>query len=93
MTLPENGVVPCRDCGRAISFTALTCHHCGSREPGGPDVFSHNEIRQRVIEARNDHTLVSKRRDRPYQAGRSKHWIKIKNRHHAAMSRVMASFK
>jgi bifunctional non-homologous end joining protein LigD len=24
--------------------------------------------------------LVSKRRDRPYQAGRSKHWIKVKNR-------------
>jgi ATP-dependent DNA ligase len=24
--------------------------------------------------------LVSKRRDRPYQAGRSKHWVKVKNR-------------
>ena len=24
--------------------------------------------------------LVSKRRDRPYQTGRSKHWIKVKNR-------------
>jgi hypothetical protein len=33
--------------------------------------------------------LVSKRRDRPYQVGRSKHWIKIKNRSHPAMSRVM----
>jgi bifunctional non-homologous end joining protein LigD len=33
--------------------------------------------------------LVSKRRDRPYQAGRSKHWVKIKNRQHPAMSRVM----
>jgi bifunctional non-homologous end joining protein LigD len=33
--------------------------------------------------------LVSKRRDRPYQAGRSKHWIKVKNLSHAAMSRVM----
>jgi bifunctional non-homologous end joining protein LigD len=32
--------------------------------------------------------LVSKRRDRPYQAGRSKHWIKIKNRQHLAMDRV-----
>jgi hypothetical protein len=29
--------------------------------------------------------LVSKRRDRPYQAGRSKHWIKMKNRSHPAM--------
>jgi bifunctional non-homologous end joining protein LigD len=33
--------------------------------------------------------LVSKRRDRPYQAGRSKHWVKVKNRTHPAMSRVM----
>ena len=33
--------------------------------------------------------LVSKRRDRPYQAGRSKHWIKVKNRKHPAMSRVI----
>jgi bifunctional non-homologous end joining protein LigD len=33
--------------------------------------------------------LVSKRRDRPHQAGRSKHWVKIKNRQHPAMSRVM----
>jgi bifunctional non-homologous end joining protein LigD len=31
--------------------------------------------------------LVSKRRDRPYQAGRSKHWIKVKNRKHPAMAR------
>jgi len=33
--------------------------------------------------------LVSKRRDRPYQGGRSKHWVKVKNRKHPAMSRVM----
>ena len=37
--------------------------------------------------------LVSKRRDRPYQAGRSKHWIKVKNRKHPAMSRVMEAFR
>jgi hypothetical protein len=37
--------------------------------------------------------LVSKRRDKPYQAGRSKHWIKIKNRKHPAMSRVMEAFR
>ena len=36
--------------------------------------------------------LVSKRRDRPYQAGRSKHWIKVKNRKHSAMNRVLESF-
>ena len=31
--------------------------------------------------------LVSKRRDRPYQSGRSKHWVKTKNRAHPAMER------
>jgi bifunctional non-homologous end joining protein LigD len=36
--------------------------------------------------------LVSKRRDRPSRAGRSKHWIKIKNRERPAMSRVMEAF-
>ena len=35
---------------------------------------------------------MSKRRDRPYQAGRSKHWIKIKDRKHPAMVRVMEAF-
>jgi bifunctional non-homologous end joining protein LigD len=33
--------------------------------------------------------LVSRHRERPYQAGRSKHWIKVKNRSHPAMYRVM----
>ncbi len=37
--------------------------------------------------------LVSKRRDRPYRAGRSPHWVKVKNRAHPAMGRVMESFR
>jgi bifunctional non-homologous end joining protein LigD len=36
--------------------------------------------------------LVSKRRDRPYRAGRSPDWVKVKNRNHPAMSRVRDSF-
>ena len=36
--------------------------------------------------------LVSKRRDRPYQAGPSKYWLKVKSRRHPAMSRVMEVF-
>jgi ATP-dependent DNA ligase len=32
--------------------------------------------------------LVSKRRDRPYRAGRCPHWIKVKNRSHPAINRV-----
>ena len=37
--------------------------------------------------------LVSKRRDRPYRGGRSPDWIKVKNRKHPAMGRVMESFR
>jgi ATP-dependent DNA ligase len=36
--------------------------------------------------------LVSKHRDRPYQAGRSKHWLKVKNRQHPAFDRIRDSF-
>jgi bifunctional non-homologous end joining protein LigD len=37
--------------------------------------------------------LVSKRSDRPYRGGRSPHWVKVKNRKHPAMMRVMESFR
>jgi ATP-dependent DNA ligase len=36
--------------------------------------------------------LVSKRADSLYRSGRSKDWIKLKNRNHPAMDRVMDSF-
>jgi hypothetical protein len=36
--------------------------------------------------------MVSKRRDRPYRAGRSPHWIKMKNRKHPAVERVKEAF-
>jgi len=35
---------------------------------------------------------VSKRRDRPYRGGRSKDWIKVKNRSHPAMERAKDAF-
>ena len=37
--------------------------------------------------------LVSKRRDRPYRGGPSKHWLKTKNRKHPTMDRVMEAFR
>jgi bifunctional non-homologous end joining protein LigD len=37
--------------------------------------------------------LVSKHRYRPYRGGRQKHWIKVKNRSHPAMDRVMDSLR
>jgi len=36
--------------------------------------------------------MVSKRADRPYRAGRSKDWVKIKNRKHPAYQRVQNQF-
>jgi bifunctional non-homologous end joining protein LigD len=54
----------------------------GSVERGeiGPDLFRHCIM---GLEG-----LVSKRADRPYRAGRSKDWIKMKNRAHPATERV-----
>jgi bifunctional non-homologous end joining protein LigD len=36
--------------------------------------------------------LVSKHRDRSYRGGRSKDWIKVKNRQHHAFKRVKEFF-
>jgi bifunctional non-homologous end joining protein LigD len=51
----------------------------------GPDLFRHACLMG--LEG-----LVSNHRDRPYRPGRSPHWIKVKNRAHPAMERVMESF-
>jgi ATP-dependent DNA ligase len=36
--------------------------------------------------------MVSKRADRPYRAGRSKDWVKVRNRKHPAYPRVQDRF-
>ena len=51
----------------------------------GPDLFRHACLMG--LEG-----MVSKHRDRPYRAGRSPHWIKVKNRQHPAYSRVRDQF-
>ena len=54
--------------------------------------FEQGEIRPDLFRAACDmglEGLVSKRRDRPCQGGRSKYWVKVKNREHPAMRRVM----
>jgi bifunctional non-homologous end joining protein LigD len=63
-----------------------------ARRPDGVFVapFAQGEIGPDLFRAACDmglEGLVSKRRDRPYQAGGSKHWIKVKNRKHPAMER------
>ena len=52
----------------------------------GPDLFRHACMMG--LEG-----LVSKHRDRPYRAGRTPDWVKVKNRKHPAMSRVMARLR
>jgi ATP-dependent DNA ligase len=37
--------------------------------------------------------LVSKRRDRPHRGSRSPDWIKVKDRKHPAMERVMEAIR
>jgi bifunctional non-homologous end joining protein LigD len=51
----------------------------------GPDLFRHACLMG--LEG-----LVSKHRDSPYRGGRFDRWIKVKNRQHAAFSRVMDQF-
>jgi len=68
-----------------------------ARRPDGIFVapFEQGEIGPDLFRAACDmglKGLVSKRRDRPYQGGRSKHWVKVKNRKHPAISRVMEAF-
>ena len=51
----------------------------------GPDLFRHACLMG--LEG-----MVSKRRDRPYRAGRSPDWIKVKNREHPSIERVKEAF-
>jgi bifunctional non-homologous end joining protein LigD len=51
----------------------------------GPDLFRHACMMG--LEG-----LVSKRADRPYRAGRSKDWVKVKNRAHPSIQRVKEAF-
>lgn len=68
-----------------------------ARRPEGIFVapFEQGEIGPDLFRAACDmglEGLVSKRMDRPYRGGRCADWIKVKNRTHPAMTRVMESF-
>ena len=51
-------LIDCHDCERPVSFSALSCPHCGSTEPAGPYAFNKKEARRFRVEQRNDHMLV-----------------------------------
>lgn len=50
--------ISCHDCGKPVSFSAVSCPRCGSAEPNGPYRHSRREIRRHRIEERNDGTLI-----------------------------------
>jgi ATP-dependent DNA ligase len=82
--------------GLPLSMRKTNLTRLLARRPDGIFVapFEAGEIGPELFRAACDmglEGLVSKRRDRPYQAGRSKYWIKVKNRTHPAMERVMDS--
>jgi hypothetical protein len=62
----------------------------GKAVPARPEWL--HEIKYRAACNMGLEGMVSKRVDRPYRAGRSKDWVKVKNRNHPAMDRVMDSF-
>jgi ATP-dependent DNA ligase len=69
---------------------------CPSKRPEGVFVnpFERGEIGPGLFQAAcrmGLEGLVSKRRDR-HQAGRSKHWVKVKNLTHPAFDRVKEAF-
>jgi hypothetical protein len=43
---------------RDVSFSAISCPHCGSTEPTGPYQLSRKETRRLRIEQRNDNNLL-----------------------------------
>ncbi|MEY9981617.1 hypothetical protein ABH995_000954 [Bradyrhizobium yuanmingense] len=54
----QHELIGCYDCGNGVSFSALACPHCGSREPAGPYVENSKERRLHRIEEKNDQTLI-----------------------------------
>ena len=81
-----------------LSMRKINLARLLARRPGGIFLaeFEQGEIGPELFRAAcrmGLEGLVSKRRDRPYQAGRSKHWVKVKNRTHPAMERVMDAFR
>jgi hypothetical protein len=52
-------LIACHDCGGRVSFSAVACPHCGSREPAGPYEMSERERRLFRAEQENDRTLLA----------------------------------
>jgi bifunctional non-homologous end joining protein LigD len=71
--------------GLPLSMRKTNLARLLARRPDGIFVaqYEQGEIGPDLFQA------ACKRRDRPYQAGRSKHWIKVKNRQHPARLRAL----
>jgi bifunctional non-homologous end joining protein LigD len=77
-----------------LQLRKISLERLFARRPEGIFVnpFERGEIGPELFRAACDmglEGLVSKHRDRSYEGGRSKFWVKTKNRNHPAMERVM----
>ena len=83
--------------GLPLSMRKTNLTRLLARRPDGVFVapFEAGEIGPDLFRAACDmglEGLVSKRRDRHYQSGRSKEWVKVKNRNHPAIECVKDAF-
>jgi bifunctional non-homologous end joining protein LigD len=80
--------------GLPLSMRKTNLARLLARRPDGifAAPFEQGEIAFRAACKMGLEGLVSKRLARPYRAGRSKDWVKVKNRKHPATSRVMETF-
>ena len=83
--------------GLPLSLRKTSLARLLARRPDGIFVadFEQGEIGPDLFRAACDvglEGMVSKRADRPYRAGRSKDWVKIKNRKHPAYRRLQDQF-
>jgi hypothetical protein len=81
-------------CGLPLSQRKTNLARLLARRPDGIFIalFEQSETGPDLFRAACDMGLegmVSKRSDRPYRAGRSRDWVKVKNRNHHAFDRVM----
>lgn len=51
--------IGCHDCDHQVSFSAVTCPHCGSREPSGGYQLSFKQARRLGAEERNDNRMLA----------------------------------
>ena len=89
-TRPQNSSPESSNCSKPQRHACGRCRIINSAAD-----FEHGEIGPDLFRAACNmglEGLVSKRRDRPYRAGRSPDWVKVKNSQHPSVQRIKEAF-